>query len=195
MKEAVALDLFEVLRPDEVQIKPQAKETVRNTKTHDLLIEQAAKWLERKGCSIVITDMAHQGPETPDAIGWYGRAGSILIECKASLADFRADAHKCFRRDPERGMGCQRYFCALRGLLSPDKLPPKWGLLEFDGKKLRETKKAEHHRENDPREEISLLMSAMRRIGHQAPKGISVKCYSMESKQRATLGIRSEATE
>ena len=160
-----------------------------NTDTHSLLIEQSAKWLQRRGCSIVITDMAHQGSETPDAIGWYGRAGSIVIECKASLSDFRADAQKSFRRDPARGMGCLRYFCAEKGLLKLEQLPPKWGLLEWDGKKLREAKKAEYHRENAAREEISLMMSALRRVAHAAPAGISVRCYTMQSKQRATLGV------
>lgn len=156
--------------------------------THSLLIEQAAKWLQRKPCAVVITDMAHGGAETADAIGWRGKQ-SIVIECKASLSDFRADSHKSFRRRPETGMGCLRYFCVMRGLISPDKLPPKWGLLEWDGKRMRETKKAAPHRDNAAREEISLLLSALRRIGSNAPKGYSVKCYTMESKNRATLGV------
>jgi len=156
--------------------------------THSLLIDKAAKWLERKGCAVVITDMAHGGPETADAIGWRG-THSILIECKASVSDFRADSQKSFRRSPESGMGCRRYFCAMSGMLHPDKLPPKWGLLEWDGKKMRETKKPEYHHDNAARQEISLLLSAMRRIAGDAPKGYSVKCYTIESKNRATLGV------
>lgn len=163
----------------------------RNTITHALLIEQASKWLQRKGCSVVITDMTHAGPETADAIGWRGKQ-SIVIECKASVSDFRADSKKCFRRHPEIGMGCLRYFCAMRGLLPPEKMPNKWGLLEWDGRKMMETKKPEQHPENGAREEISLLLSALRRIGSAAPKGFSVKCYTMESKNRATLGVLTE---
>lgn len=165
---------------------------VRNTLTHSLLIEHASKWLQRKGCAVVITDMTHGGPETADAIGWRGKQ-STVIECKASVADYRADSKKSFRRMPESGMGCLRYFCAMRGMLNPDKLPPKWGLLEWDGKKMRETKKPEHNRENGAREEISLLLSALRRIAGDAPKGFSVKCYTMESKNRATLGVQRAA--
>jgi len=69
-----------------------------NQTVHSLLIDEAAKWLRKKGCAIVITDMSHGSSETPDAIGWHG-AQSYLIECKASLADYRADAQKsCQRR-------------------------------------------------------------------------------------------------
>lgn len=161
----------------------------RDTLTHTILIEQAAKWLAREGCSIVITDMAHQGSETPDAIGWLGRARSIVIECKASLSDFRADGKKHFRREPERGMGCLRYFCTMRGLLALDDLPPRWGLLEWDGRKMRERREADHHLQNGAREEISLLMSAIRRIGRHAPSGVAVRFYTIEGRDRATLGV------
>lgn len=158
---------------------------------HSELVEHAASWLRKKGCAVVITDMAHGGGETADAIGWHG-ARSILVECKSSLADYRADSQKPWRRNPEMGMGCYRYYCAPASLLNPDTLPPKWGLLEWDGRKVRETKKAEPH-ECQPRQEISLLVSAMRRIGHSAPKGISVACYTFETKNRATLGVLAPA--
>lgn len=168
-----------------------ASEPVRDTLTHSLLVEQAAKWLARKGCAVVITDMTHGGPETADAIGWSG-SRSILIECKASVSDFRADAKKVFRREPERGMGCARYFCAMRGILPLAELPQKWGLLEWDGKMMWEARKPEHHAESAARQEISLLLSALRRVAVSAPKGVSVKCYTIETKNRATLGIEAE---
>jgi len=162
--------------------------------THSLLIDQAAKWLRRQGCAIVITDMAHQGPEIPDAIGWRGRF-AILVECKASLADFRADAKKPFRQEPSRGLGTHRYYCAPRGLLRTDILPPQWGLLEWDGRSMWVSRKAEIQRhEEGAREEIQLLISAMRRIAGDAPKGISVKCYTFETKNRATLGFQTADT-
>lgn len=157
--------------------------------THALLIEHAAKWLQKKGCAVVITDMSHGGAETADAIGWRGRF-SILVECKASRADFLADARKSFRRFPPQGMGAKRYFCTMRGLLKPEELPSGWGLLEWDGRKLRIAKEADHQsHEPGAREEISLLLSAMRRLAGEKPAGVSVRCYTFESKNRATLGL------
>lgn len=90
--------------------------------THTELITLSAAWLRAQNCSVVITDMTHGGSETPDAIGWQ-RTDSILIECKASRADFLADRHKPFRRDPERGMGMLRYYATPEGLLKPEDRP------------------------------------------------------------------------
>lgn len=165
---------------------------------HAVLISEAQKWLWRQGCSIVITDMAHGGRETPDAIGWRGRF-STLIECKASRADFLADGKKPFRRMPETGMGVERWFCTLRGVIKTDELPAGWGLMEFHGGKMWILQKPEPQRpEEGAREEIQLLLSAIRRIGATAPTGINVKFYTQEfyasgttpaPKSRATLGV------
>lgn len=156
--------------------------------THAFLIEKAAAWLRAKGNTVVITDMTHGGGETPDAIGWRGW-GSTLIECKASRADFLADRHKYFRRMPEMGMGGQRYYCAPIGLIKPTELPKAWGLLEWNGKKLVTTVKSGGSARS-AKDEISILVSAIRRIGAQCPVGVSVKAYTMDSKGRATLGIQ-----
>ena len=160
---------------------------------HSALIEHAARWLARKGCAVVITDMSHGGGETADAIGWKGWQ-SILIECKASVSDFRADREKMFRRMPERGMAATRYFCAPAGLIPVNELPPRWGLLELTASRLRETVAPQRFHEYCAQTEIGLLISAMRRIGHAAPRGVSVKCYTMDSLCRATLGIDPEDT-
>lgn len=154
-----------------------------------MLVELAAKWLHSQRCAVVITEMASSESETPDAIGW--RSGSsILIECKASVSDFRADAKKSFRRYPEWGMGCERYFCALAGTLTPEMIPEKWGLLLWNGKRMTVARKPEAQRgEHGARAEIRLLLSAMRRIGAAAPAGISARCYTMETKNRATIGV------
>lgn len=161
---------------------------------HTVLIEQAAAWLQRKQCYAVITDMASGTSETPDAIGWHGSKCSMLIECKASRSDFLADRFKPFRRMPERGMGRFRYFAAPAGMLKPSELPADWGLLEWDGRKLRETVKATSQKACHLSEK-RLLLSLLRRIGQTAPKGVSVKCYVMESKCRATFRVRKETAE
>lgn len=37
-----------------------------------------------------------------------------------------------------------------------------------------------------------ILISALRRVGQQAPKGVSVKCYTYEVSGKATLGVEVE---
>jgi len=156
--------------------------------THSLLVDQAARWLARKGHSVVITEMSHGGGETADAIGWRGGI-STLIECKASRADFFADRHKMFRRMPERGMGGWRYYCAPAGLLKPSELPENWGLLELGATILRETAKPQWIGEHSASHEVGLLVSALRRVAPKCEKGISVKVYTMDSLCRATLAV------
>lgn len=155
--------------------------------THSELVEHAACWLRRL-CATVITEMATAGTETPDAIGWSG-GNSILVECKVSLSDFRADAKKHFRYCPEMGIGVRRYYCAPKGLLKPESLPEKWGLLEWDGKRMRKVKESEVFPEVNRRHEIDILISTLRRIAQNAPKGVSIRCYTIETQNRATVGV------
>ncbi len=157
--------------------------------THEQLVEAAKRWLWRK-CSVVITEMAHGSGEEPDAIGWHDLR-CILIECKASVADFRADELKHFRICPELGMGQLRYYCAPKGMLSPVVMPPAWGLLAWDGKRMEVVREA-NPVESNRRGEISLLLSALRRTGAFAPSGVSVKCYTIQTLCRATLGTAPE---
>lgn len=156
---------------------------------HAALIVAAAKWLEAKGHSVVITDMSHGDGETPDAIGWKGKA-STLIECKASRSDFLQDRHKPWRRNPERGMGTRRYFAVPEGLIATTELPEGWGLLELHKGKIKLVTESGYH-QRGATAETSLLVSALRRVAHQAPQGVSVRCYTLQTTQapRATLGV------
>ncbi len=153
---------------------------------HQSLVESAARWLRRK-CSVVITELATTG-ETPDAIGWHG-THSTLVECKCSRADFLADKAKWFRREQRQGVGTERYYLTLPGIVKLGELPPKWGLLEVTGSRVIEVLRAEHCEETNRRHEIGILLSTLRRIGKGAPVGTSIKCYTIETKCRATLGV------
>lgn len=66
-------------------------------------------------------------PERCDAI-LFDSNSSYMIETKISRSDFLADAKK-----PHRNSGCgighYRYYACPEGLISPDELPPKWGLI------------------------------------------------------------------
>lgn len=158
---------------------------------HAVLVEAAAKWL-RRTCAVVLTELGTTGEE-PDAIGWHG-TNSTLIECKTSLADFRADQQKFCRRNPEMGIGQHRYYMTPPGLLAPDLLPPKWGLLEV-GYKVLTVRAAYCFGEINLRHELGLLLSTLRRIGQTAQKGVSVRCYTIESKNMATVGIEPESVQ
>lgn len=143
---------------------------------------------------MVLTEVAGVGREEPDAIGWRG-THSILIECKATRADFKADLRKGYRRgrgDPDygAGMGEERYYLTPLLTVTASDLPDdRWGLMEWDGKRIRLIKNSGHFK-SDAKTEIALLISAIRRIGRNAPDGVSVKFYTFQTRQRATLGVR-----
>lgn len=106
--------------------------------THALLVQLAARWLaSTRGCSLVLTEFVCAGAvETPDAIGWRIDQGwSILVECKVSRADFRADfANKLSRSSREHSIGQERWYLTPPGLLRAEEIPEGWGLLETGAK-------------------------------------------------------------
>lgn len=159
--------------------------------THGQLVKKAIKWLWGQGCAIVITEMAG-GSQEPDAIG-FCPTYSILVECKASRSDFLSDKHKPHHRTGH-SMGNKRYYLAPKGMINPEELPEKWGLVEPREKIMRIIESAEWFIDKDSNSEISLLVSCMRRIKGMMPKGTSVKSYYYETGNTATLGVKKEAT-
>jgi hypothetical protein len=134
--------------------------------THEKLVRKAVAWLRRYGCGVVLSEQSCASGETPDAIGWKRGSYSVIVECKVSRADFFIDQEKPFRRKPEKGMGCERFYLTPPGLLAPQELPPGWGLLELRGrlvevvsassKKLRSSLGFRH--------EMNLLLASLRRV-------------------------------
>lgn len=120
--------------PHKWDIDPAAVES-----THAKLTAIAVKWLRRAnsagghGCQLSFSECwAMSDGEKPDAIGWRNvgyQDGTVLVEVKASRADFLADSKKPHRQHPETGVGRWRYFMCPEGMISPDELPPHWGLL------------------------------------------------------------------
>ena len=133
--------------------------------THKQLCTKTATWLQNKNFAyrIVITELKTFAGEIPDNIGFNGSGGSILIECKISLADFNKDKEKHFRKYEEMGMGDERYFCAPKGILKPEIIPEKWGLIEYENNRFYTTKESEHFGA-DKRKELIMVVSAMRRL-------------------------------
>lgn len=146
--------------------------------THQDLVEMAAQWLSvEKRCPIVLPEFRALGEEVPDVIGFFDDGASILIECKASLVDFKSDCHKSYRtkfedmEDAEdelsdNGMGNYRYYFVHEDLLSTkDKILTGWGLLETDGFDIKETIEAKYFCNAKKRNELKLLTNAIRRLG------------------------------
>ncbi|OLU23316.1 adenylosuccinate synthase [Pseudomonas sp. PA15(2017)] len=111
--------------------------------SHADLCAIAVRWLKRPnsaggpGCHVAVSECRSGWTgEVPDAIGFRAAGsyddGSIVVECKTSRADFLADRKKAHRTTG--GCGNWRYFLAPEGLISPDELPPGWGLLTVNNR-------------------------------------------------------------
>jgi hypothetical protein len=95
--------------------------------THATLVALGVRWLSRRS-STVFYEFAAVSKESPDIIGWADGL-STLIECKASRVDFLRDGKKTVRKKPAAGMGQRRYYLCPSGVISPEEVPKKWGLL------------------------------------------------------------------
>lgn len=146
---------------------------------HAELVERAERWLRNtRGCAVVLTEFTAHHSEEPDALGWRDRGFlSILVECKASRADFRADQQKPSRRrhsGPNAAailagfrLGKERWYMTPPGLVRPEEVPEGWGLLEAGETRVRTVVKAE---KSPPdmyyqitANEVPFLYSALRR--------------------------------
>lgn len=135
--------------------------------THAELVKRAERWLRNtRRCGVVICEAAAQSGETPDAIGWrFGGKLSVLVECKASRADFLADKRKwCRKNGATHSLGDERYYLAPAGIIKPEDLPERWGLLELSGKFIKCRKPAERCEHSAIRKmyEMTLLWGHLR---------------------------------
>ena len=134
--------------------------------THEKLVTAAVVWLRRNGCGVVLSEQSCASGETPDAIGWKRACHSVVVECKISRADFLADREKPFRKKPEKGMGCERFYLVPAGLISANEVPPGWGLLELRGREVVESVVASKKLRTAVgfRYEMNLLLASLRRV-------------------------------
>ena len=126
----------------------------------------AIVWLRHYRCGVVLSEQACVNGEMPDAIGWKRVCHSVLVECKASRADFLADREKLFRQQPEIGVGCERFYLAPRGLIRIDELPAGWGLLEVCGREIEQAKASAKKLRSETgfQHEMNLLLASLRRV-------------------------------
>lgn len=128
---------------------------------HTALSALGANWLVRvKKCRAVMVERGGCA-EMPDAIG-FSYQESFIVEAKVTRSDFLADAKKSFRQAPETGIGKYRYYICPKGLISPDELPEKWGLLYVSEKGIiRKIKDAEPFPAYNRDSEFLMLTSAL----------------------------------
>ncbi len=141
-------------------------------------------------CSVVLTEMASGSRETPDAIGWDSQ-NSVLIECKASRADFLADGKKSFRRHPKKGVGDKRFFLAPKDLIRAEELPRDWGLIEVEGTRVCNFLPCQRL-PVDKREETLMLLSVLRRLKVPVGRHVKIRAYQIDDGEepRATLSLQ-----
>jgi hypothetical protein len=134
--------------------------------THAKLVDMAVGWLRRYRCGVVLSEQACVSGEMPDALGWKKKCHSVLVECKASRADFLADRAKPWREQPETGVGCERFYLAPRGLIKAEELPKGWGLLAVTGREIETVQRsAKNFRSAEGFEyEMNLLLASLRRV-------------------------------
>lgn len=163
--------------------------------THNELVHRAAMWARRKGWPLVVAEMSVYTTtgEIPDVLAFKNGA-TLLMECKTSRSDFLADAKKPFRKHATKGMGAYRAYVAPKGVIKKEDLPRGWWLLEVHGSGLKVVVGPKGNAlgrrpflKRNYEGEQSVLLSAIRRLGVKAGRGISVRIYTVQTKRRAGL--------
>ena len=135
--------------------------------THAQLVQKAVTWLRSYRCSVVLSEQACASGEMPDAIGWKRTQHSVVVECKVTRGDFLADRAKPFRQRPELGLGCERFYLTVPGLIRPEELPAGWGMLECQKGRVRmvHSPAAKSQRSaQGMKYEMNLLLASLRRV-------------------------------
>lgn len=158
--------------------------------THAVLVALAARWLHgTMKCGLVVTErLAPGADEAPDAIGWttYDGQRSILVECKVSLEDWRADRQKPSRADAA-GMGRERWYLTPAGLLGGCELGG-WGWAEVRGGRVR--RRVEPRPRTGPEvrtAEYPLLLAVARRALQGIRDGCSVDAAEVIARDQGQL--------
>lgn len=150
--------------------------------SHAALVARAVRYLrDVKRCPVVLSEMACNWLEAPDAIGFTRPGFSLVIECKASRSDFGRDRHKP-SRNPGVGMGLFRFYLTPANLIRPHEVDgwvteeaarsslfksgaTGWGLLWWDPVSDRiSMKRPSARHEANQRAENLFLVSALARV-------------------------------
>lgn len=134
--------------------------------THAELVALAARWLRSKGYGTVVTDTLFVAGEKPDAIGFTANGFSLVVEAKATRADFLRDRQKFHRKHPDQAMGDRRVLLCPPGVVTPEDLGgvyEKWGLIHSAGSRCRVLVRGTQLAKNLRAEQL-LLLAYVRRL-------------------------------
>jgi hypothetical protein len=134
--------------------------------THGQLVQKAVRWLRSYRCGVILSEQACVSGEMPDAIGWKQACHSVLVECKVTRADFLVDRAKPFRLKAEKGVGNERFYLTMPGLINFDELPTGWGLLELQRGRIETVHPSAKNLRTATgfRYEMNLLLASLRRV-------------------------------
>jgi hypothetical protein len=142
---------------------------------HDRLVSMAMRWLRRyhdgretggdylSSCTVVLREFYSRNWAIPDAIGFNADV-SVVVECKATRSDFRADLQKSHRYHLKQ-LGNYRFYLTPQNLVVIAEVPEGWGLLYASKKQIKVVKPAPFH--GDPEidsAERDILYSIARRV-------------------------------
>lgn len=148
---------------------------------HRDLVLRACRWLSKtERCTRVFAEVQSMKiSEFPDAIGYrfgHTNPGTIVVEAKASVADFKRDEGKSWKQiarlrdmdDPGSsmriGMGTQRYYIVPWKMVQPEDVPDDHGLLYVtDAGKVLRSKAAPRRPFRDTNTEMSILCTMLQR--------------------------------
>jgi len=170
--------------------------------THAELIERGVDWLKRQrgqlySSQVILTEFHSFASEIPDIIG-FSHHNTVVIECKTSLSDFRADQKKEHRHPLVKSkLGNHRFYLCPANLIAPDLIPEGWGLLYCHPGKITTEIPAPRHDEPEVREEEYLVLYSIARraekrgmmpsIVGEEPGGPWAKFNESEKKRRKNL--------
>ena len=113
-----------------------------------------------------VVELICAGAEDPDIWATNG-SSTTLVEVKTSHSDFMADRKKYARSAQAETLGHTvgnyRYYLAPAGVITKEELPEKWGLLEWDGKKIKMVARAKYFKVQSEME-LAIFTSIMTRI-------------------------------
>ena len=119
----------------------------------------------------VAVELCTWGSENTDVWGLGNFNESVVIEVKTSHADFLADQKKYCRSEhcaeQNHAAGMYRWYLCPEGVIRPEELPDKWGLLYWNGKKVYPVI-APQKFENTQGADMEILTSILRREGFPA---------------------------
>lgn len=136
--------------------------------THAELVSRGAAWLRNKQrCKAILTETSSgYNAQVPDVIGWDWRGRCLEIECKASIADMRADRTKPHRQPGVMQLGSHRYYL-VPASLGIKSVPEGWGLLLATPRRIVEFMAPTENPCRDLAGEAQLLVAVIARYQSQ----------------------------